>query len=273
MYPDVMPMRRELLSRYMDVSKLTILEIGAYDRPVYTPSEADVSFLDYRTTKDLRKLAVEEQGRNANRIPEVRYVAKSNALSKEVDRKFDLIIANHVFEHIPDIIQWLSETQSILYSSGWLLLSIPDRRYTFDYLRRETSIVDALRWFQLELQRPCFEQILDYYYYRRPITGVEGWHPEVLSERLRASEYSLDEVVKLASRLSREGYHDVHCGVYTRESFVKLFEQLTELRAAPFRLVEISGIQPGMIEFQVLLKLNSSFDPADLSYIRSSTAA
>jgi predicted SAM-dependent methyltransferase len=56
----------------------------------------------------------------------------------------DYAVASHVVEHVPDLIDWLTEIASVLRSTGELRLIVPDKRFLFDIFRRETSLADVL---------------------------------------------------------------------------------------------------------------------------------
>ena len=49
--------------------------------------------------------------------------------------KFDYVVGSHVIEQIPDLVSWFTDVHSILKPDGPFRLAIPDRRFTFDYLR------------------------------------------------------------------------------------------------------------------------------------------
>ncbi len=58
--------------------------------------------------------------------------------------RFDFVIASHLIGHVPDMLRWLDEVAGRLNPHGRLILAIPDRRYTFDLLRRETISKESL---------------------------------------------------------------------------------------------------------------------------------
>ena len=43
-----------------------------------------------------------------------------------------LFVANHVLEHIPDIIFWMDQLRRISCDNAHVFLSLPDKRYTFE---------------------------------------------------------------------------------------------------------------------------------------------
>ncbi len=256
---DVMKMRRELVARHVDVGGKSVLEIGAFDRPLYKAPEVELSVLDYLNTDDLISLARRSEGRDPDNIPTVNYIAKSHLVSQDVDRSFDLIVCNYVIEHIPNFIEWMCDIRKLLNPGGRLLFSLPDRNYTYDYLRHETTAVDLLRAYSESQGKPDFWQILDAIYYYRPITGVEGWHPEVLQQRLQAKTLTLMEALSVAKAQSALPYKDTHCSVFTRESFIALFAELKVAGLLPFNLDEVTEVERGTFEFQGILSLDENF--------------
>ena len=57
---------------------------------------------------------------------------------------FDYAIASNIIEHTPDMIGWLGDIARLVHPGGRLLLVVPDKRYTFDYLRRLSSLTDLM---------------------------------------------------------------------------------------------------------------------------------
>ena len=55
------------------------------------------------------------------------------------NNSFDYIVASHVFEHLPDPINFLNSMGKLLKEEGLLLLAIPDKRYCFDLLKPLTT--------------------------------------------------------------------------------------------------------------------------------------
>jgi ubiquinone/menaquinone biosynthesis C-methylase UbiE len=271
MGPDVMKMRRDLVARHMDVAGKPVLEIGAFDRPQYSRAEVDLRVLDYLPTEDLVALARRSEGRNPAKVVHVDYVAASSLVSCYVDRRFDLIVCNHVLEHIPNLLEWLWDVRKILNSGGRLSFSLPDRAYTYDFLRHETTIVELLRAYVESPGKPDFWQILDGFYYYRPITGVEGWHPEVLAKRLHSPQYSLLSAVAAAEAASALPYHDTHCTVFTRNSFVALMGELGASGLIGFRLDEVTEVERLTLEFFGLMSVDPSREsmPPEIDDLRA----
>lgn len=266
-----MQMRRDLVARHMNVEGKAVLEIGAFDRPLYNGAEVELRVLDYLGTEALVALAARSEGRNPAKVAPVDYVATSALVSPAVDRTFDLVVCNYVLEHVPNLLEWLCDLRKVLAPGGRLLFSLPDRKYTYDYLRHETTVVELLRAYVEAVGKPDFWQILDCLYHYRPVTGVEGWHPEILQERLRTQPYPLRAAVATAKAASELPYQDTHCSVFTREGFETLVGELRAAGLLGFHLDEVTAVAPGTFEFQGIFRLDESFAgmPPEIEALRS----
>ena len=54
-------------------------------------------------------------------------------------RTFDQVV-----EHVPDMLGWLGEMAAMLRDGGALRLAALDRRFTFDFLRHESTLAELL---------------------------------------------------------------------------------------------------------------------------------
>jgi len=266
-----MKMRRDLVARQLDVGGKSVLEIGAFDRPLYSRDEVELRVLDYLTTEELVALARRSEGRNPDNVPHVDYVAQSSLVSKYVDRTFDLVVCNYVMEHVPNLLEWLCDIRKVMNPGGRLLFSLPDRAYTYDYLRSETTVVELLRAYVESEGKPDFWQILDCIYYYRPVEGVEAWFPEILQKRLETRPYTFLSALATARAASALPYHDTHCSVFTRDGFVALVRELKEAGLFGFNLEELTEVERGTFEFQGILSRDETFAgmPPEIESLRA----
>lgn len=245
--------RRRFVEETLDLVDTEILEIGAYDNPMYAKDERDVKYLDWFSTQELLQLAAHgNSNRNPERICDVDYPVKEKRFSRQVNRKFGLIIANHVIEHVPDVITWLQEISKILEAGGHLFLSVPDKNFTFDALRRETNITDLLRCWELDLERPDRLQIFDALYFGRPLTRTDFYDGSA-PEKMTKKSYTVMGAFNRAKKLERE-YFNIHCSVFSAGTFMQLLEELTNSGLVNFRCVRLGGVQAKDNEFHVLLR-------------------
>jgi SAM-dependent methyltransferase len=124
---------RELLSlRFL---KGEGLEIGALSNPTPTAPGTRTRYYDYLTAEENRQRV--PQLANATLV-EPDYLGDGEKLEQIADGSLDYLIANHMLEHCQNVIRTLRTFWQKLRPGGALLLSIPDKRYTFDYRRPVT---------------------------------------------------------------------------------------------------------------------------------------
>ncbi len=243
--------RRKFLAAHVTTDVETSLEIGALNVPTLLPNECDARFLDWFSTDDLRARHKENATVPPESIVPIDFVVSDTQFADVVDQRFDLVIANHVIEHIPDLISWFDQLSRIVNPDGYVFLSVPDRRYTFDYFRPEDDAVDVVRAHLERLQKPSRFQIAKHLYYFTHLNQVDAWEgklPESLHPRM-----SFEEALVKSEQLA-EGYADVHCWIFTRETFQRTFDALSASGQIDWKIQAIEDVKPNENEFRVLLK-------------------
>ncbi|PRX32221.1 methyltransferase family protein [Paraburkholderia sp. BL18I3N2] len=133
----VTTLRRGHLLKHTDLSGIG-LEIGPYDQPTVFKSEADVRYLDWKDREQLVRECTHPD--MIVDIPEIDYVVHSNRYGEYISDKFDYVIANHVMEHAPNMIQWLADLCDMMRPGGVLFLALPDKKFSFDKYRPDTAL-------------------------------------------------------------------------------------------------------------------------------------
>jgi Methyltransferase domain len=247
--PSPRPNRQRFISQHIDPQQSRILEIGALDMPTYRGDDTStVDYLDWFT----RDESGERIASNANHDPEnlVRptYVVKDKRFSGQINGRYDLVIANHVIEHVPDPITWLEQLAEI---GDTLFLSVPDRRYTFDYLRPVSTVAELVRAHDSDLERPDFLQVLEAIFYYRPLRAADLWEGMPLDKLGQAKFASLGDAIRVARREADKGYADVHCHVFQADTFRSLIDDLAGLIPWGVRAIDLP--EHGENEFRVIL--------------------
>lgn len=244
--------RRTLIEQQLSLADANIVEIGALNGPTLSPKQYNIRFIDYADRKQLLKDTASNSAINPHDIVHVDYPVQDTKYSKFIQERFDLVIANHVIEHIPDIASWFLNIHGILDEGGLFFLSVPDKRYTFDYLRNETSIVDVVRAHSEAYVKPTVAMLFEYYYHRRPVGITECWngqHLDIVARPGMSIEDALSNAVRAA-----EKYTSTHCHVFTADSFRLLLTEMKTLGYAPFDLVDFHDVDPGANEFHAMLR-------------------
>lgn len=91
------------------------------------------------------------------------------------------VIACRVIKHIPNMIAWLNDLHGLLNANGILFLAIPDKRYTFDILRPETSLAHIINDFYRAVTVPDLEHIFEHLFLKREVSASAAWKGDTFS--------------------------------------------------------------------------------------------
>ncbi|MFW2446058.1 MAG: class I SAM-dependent methyltransferase [Qipengyuania pacifica] len=244
--------RRNLVNGLVPDADARIVEIGALNGPTFRPNQRNIRFIDYAYRDQLIEDTLDNPLVKPEDIVEVDYAIQHTNYIETIDDRFDLAIANHVIEHIADIAHWFINVHGILDEGGLFFLSVPDKRYTFDYLRRETSITDIVRARSEAYTKPTASMLFEHYYYRRPVSAEQCWngdHEDVVAQ----CGMPLNEALSHALR-NAKSYTSTHCHVFTCASFEKLIGEMKDLGYAPFDLINLHDVDHGANEFHAVLR-------------------
>jgi len=243
----------KLLTR-LDVEGGLGLEIGALQSPTLRRPEANVLYVDHADTEALREKYAFAPDVAVGAIVEVDIVWRDEDLDRLVaGRRFDHVVASHVCEHVPDLLWWLSELRSVLKPYGSVRLIVPDKQYTFDHQRRESTIADVLAAYVDRRRRPGSRDILDFWLGYQSVDRSAAWQGDYPGRRECSSENIQAALALARESKERDIYHDVHCWVFTPESFVSIMATLAELDVLGFACTEIHGTAANEIDFFVHL--------------------
>lgn len=228
------------------------LEIGPSHNPMAPKSEGyQVDILDQASMEEL----IQSRNRDnldASRIEHVDYIWNGQPMSQLIgeDKRYQWIIASHVIEHIPDIISFLSECQKLLDDDGILILTVPDKRYCFDYFRSYSMTGDIYQAFLEKRIRQTQANIWNHNAYAARRGSDIGWFPdnEIPPAFVHDLDYSWAET--LASQKD-DRYRDVHIWNFTPSSFRLILKEINLLGLTDLREHEV--INENTNEFIVTL--------------------
>jgi SAM-dependent methyltransferase len=259
--------RRERMLAGLDLTKGAGLEIGALCRPLVCKSQGDVYYVDYADAAFLRQRYADDPTVDVDQIVEVDFLWGEQPLREITGgRAFDYIIASHVIEHVPDLITWLDELRSVLKPGGTIRLAIPDRRYSFDYLRRESRFVDALDAYLRRARRPLPIAILDHLLNTAHVDCAEAWRKPPDPQKLEPIHSFAQALDCAQGELDSSVYHDVHCWVFTPSSFVDLLEEMSRHDLLRLSCERLTPTDPNQLEFFVSLRHSRDREDAVASW-------
>lgn len=248
-FPDLKHFRRSVLDHHTDFP-CRVLEVGAFSTPTVDPSEADVKFLDYYSTEELESMA-RTNGDDPGAVVSVDYVCRTDDYNEVVSESFDVLIANHVLEHIDHTIRWLQTVRTLINDDGLLFVVLPDKKKSFDRFRSDTTLSHLLfEYFAPDQDASSIHTLESALYYDMTYIGQKN-HPAV---RLNLQKLS-QEIVP-----SPPG---VHRHVFQYETFAeRILKPLLYTGLVDFRLLEIVNC-PQFGEFAIVLGAGKEATPTD----------
>ncbi len=225
--------------------------------------EGPIRYVDYLPTEELRASQQDPSVVVAD-IVDVDIVWGARSLRELVGEPVDYVLASHVIEHVPDLIGWLLELHDVLRPGGTLGLAIPDRRFTFDLWRRESTLAEMVEAYLLRLRRPSVRQVFDAASLAVPVDPAAAWRADLREGAPPSGK--LAAAFGLARSLAEAPRHiDAHCWVFTPASFLDGVEALLRLGVFPYTIAEFRPTEPGSLEFLVRLTAEDNPDAARAS--------
>ena len=247
---------RTRLTHGLDLPNLCGIEIGPLVNPIVTRDESDVRYVDRASTEELREWYSRDEKINVDEIMHIDYVWGDQTLAEATGgtEQFDYCIASHVIEHVPDLISWLGEIASILKPGGLACFAVPDKRYTFDYLRNVTTTSDVVDSYLRKLRKPSYRHIFDHFANYTELDILTAWSAGFDGAELQPMNSPAHALKACQDAMQDDRYIDSHCSVFTEKSFFPLLESVSALGMLDFRIHKFFPVKPGMFEFVVQLE-------------------
>jgi 2-polyprenyl-3-methyl-5-hydroxy-6-metoxy-1,4-benzoquinol methylase len=234
--------RNEKLLKNIDPAHQVGVEIGALASPIVTRQMGQIRYVDHATTEALRLKYAHDPSIDIAKIVDVDYIWGEKRLEEltQAEAPFDYLIASHVIEHVPDLLGWLNEIRSILKPGGVLSLAIPDKRQCFDYNRQPTRLCEVLEAYLRQNRRPSSLQIFDFYASAVTTNKNEWvWSGTLEQGTTFKTSYTLSTAWEITKNtFTTNSYCDVHCWVFTPESFLDLLADMAELQLLKFEIIQ-----------------------------------
>ena len=164
------------------------------------------------------------------------------------------MIASHVLEHVPDLLGWLDEIAAVLVDGGIASFVVPDKRFTFDILRRTSTSSELVDAYLRRLRRPEPRQIFDHFHHHRDIGNEAVRKGEIQPSDLPPIHTSQRLMDICRHVLTAGEYLDAHCWVFTPRSFVEALDFANGLGLLPFEIAALYPTSANTDEFFVSLR-------------------
>jgi SAM-dependent methyltransferase len=221
---------------------MKILEIGPSYSPLAARSQGWNSFsLDHATQEVLRAKYLGQQ--HVERIEPVDYLWKGGAIETAVPLAdhgtFDVVIASHVIEHIPDPIGFFLSAGALLKENGLISLVVPDKRLMFDFFKPVTVTSDYLCAHYYHRTRHSKKTAFDNAAFNVRENGEIVWSARLVSKFELFPDDPLLYAKQLFDQTSEDEsspYVDFHATVYTLTSFELIMLDLAQMGVLPFTI-------------------------------------
>ncbi|SKA25830.1 Methyltransferase domain-containing protein [Enhydrobacter aerosaccus] len=234
--------RRRTVHRFLPLEDGFGLEIAPNWAPIVTKSEGDVLYCDYLTYEQLLEREKTNPGRieyglKVQRLDFVWQVGRTLEQCSGDVGKFDYVVSCHVFEHVPNFLEYLYQVRAVLKDDGVIAMVLPDIRGSGEYFRRETNAADLINSYLLGQSSPSPGQVYD------------GLQNLFAFENVPLRGLSLADVKRLftdidcynaALRASTE-YVDVHCWAFSKDGFSAVARELGSIGLFDFEIEEIES--------------------------------
>ena len=237
------------------------LEIGPYFSPITDNSLHDVLYVDCCEEGELQRKFYENPDTAGEQLQPIDAVwAPGRPLSDCISHEpFYYAVASRVFEHVPNPLGWLQEILDVLQPGGMIALVIPNHRRTIDYFRTPTTFSQVIGWSVEKPVRPTPTQVMEFLSETFEDDGTVDFNSSLPPFSELKRHYTDQDAWGFAQFVEREKYYlDVHCTVWTPESFVEVFSRVIALGQLNCKLIgPIDGfIGNGSEEFLVYLQKN-----------------
>ncbi|MGF6871723.1 methyltransferase domain-containing protein [Paraburkholderia sp. MM5477-R1] len=249
-------LRRKRLLSGLDISGSTGVEIGALCWPLVRRSDGGtIIYVDHTDTGHLRQKYRDDPHVVIDEIVDVDAIWGENTLHEAIGGRYvDYVVASHVVEHVPDLVTWLRELGAVLKPTGEVRLVVPDRRFTFDYFRRESRLPEVLASYVERARAPRPYSLLDYCLNAADVSTVEAWQKRIDRPSARLHHNSEGAIHLARDAYENGSYHDVHCWVFTPRSFAELMGDLCQLGLLDFACEHFRDTAKNDLEFSVVLR-------------------
>ena len=265
--------RRDKILPAVDLATACGLELGPLHTPLIEKSEANVTYADILTTDRLRVRYAHNPDVPKDKIVEVDHIWTAQGLPSVETSSIDYVIASHVVEHVPNLLGWLAELHRILKPSGTIGLAVPDRRFTFDFPRRETRIEDIVHASIVNATAPLPICVLDHLLNAGYVDSIQAWDEILDSNNIRRAHSDDFAIAAAKQALVEPTPNDLHCWVFTPRSMAEVFSRAAEIGLLPFKNTMFFDTQYYSIEFYVQMIPFRDRDEAAASWKKMASMA
>ncbi|MCL2529688.1 MAG: class I SAM-dependent methyltransferase [Coriobacteriia bacterium] len=257
-------MSRAALEAFIEERKgEPILEIGPLISPLVDRDIHNAFFADIRSTEEIYEfylpLDVCPDGELRNKLVPIDFVIRESYEKDVAGHKFNVIVSSHVIEHVHDLILHFHDLSKVLNEDGFLVMAIPDRRYTFDHFREVTPFRD-MHDVYMRNDFACTARLaFDFEFNRHPCNYPVDYQNNAVSFYPVAEEDRFLEYQELYKQIKDEGLrYDAHFWVFTYITFLDFLRDCLRANLLPYTLHYSHPPLLNCGEFTIILKKDLS---------------
>ena len=143
------------------------LEVGALHCPANLSGRCQVEYCDAHSKEEAAKLFPEIE---RDLLVDVDYIVNldEDRLFEKVKPPYDFVIMNHVIEHVANPMSVLEQLFAITKAGGYVVISAPDKEYTFDKPRQLTAFEHLLSEYEQKTRFVDDSHYLDFIRHTAP---------------------------------------------------------------------------------------------------------
>jgi SAM-dependent methyltransferase len=228
--------RNQLLFSFFDASGVGLEISPSYNPIVPKSSGRNIETLDHATAEELRHKYKDDPHVDISKIEDVDYVSGGGSIQQAIGktRYYDYILASHLVEHLPDLLGFLKDCESLLKDDGVLVLAVPDKRFCFDVFQNLSSTGDLLQAHLEKRSRHSPGKLFDFIGYRAMRGPSIAW--DSANRDPLAYEFNLDQAQSwFTTAQHSEEYVDIHAWRFTPSSFRLILHDLHQIGAIALR--------------------------------------
>lgn len=230
--------RQEKILRYINKNGHGI-EIGPSHEPIASKKNGyKVHIIDYMSREQLIA-KYKDHSVNLGKIEEVDFVWRGENFSELTGKTkyYDWIIASHAIEHLPDLISFFKNCETILKNDGVISLAVPDKRYCFDHYRPITGISNIIDSYYQKNKIHTPGKVAEYYLNVVSKGGNIAWDSTTNGDYKFI--HSLENALQgMKSVINEKSYLDIHAWCFVPSSFRLIIHDLHDLGLIHFQEVE-----------------------------------
>ena len=231
------------------------LEYGPLHRLIVDRSHPGIRYVDYADRDTLINHYMGNKNVDPARIPSIDIVTGGKLITNFIEAgTIEYVVASHVVEHVPDLLGWLEANLRVCKTGGVISIVYPDKRYTFDIKRRNSTFSDLLAAYLERRERPTLSQLADQICNACKVTPIDAWARRVNSANAEYINSRESAIKRLRDLAGKPHYTDCHCWVFDDRGFVETLGEVIVQLGFPAEICAFTPTPRNSNEFYLSLR-------------------